>query len=158
MIRLLAASKLIPQGARLIGIYDSQVAFGQSRVLLVWTRLIMPNGRSIVLERQQGADAGGYSGLEDEVDNHWAELFKAALLSTVLGVGAELGAGADTRKQHGHYSGVAVGRSELSESNGTAGRSAQSEYPADADDSSRISRSGHRQSGPRARAIQRVTK
>jgi type IV secretion system protein VirB10 len=56
----------------------------------------MPNGRSIVLERQQGADAGGYSGLEDEVDNHWAELVKAALLSTLLGVGAELGSGADT--------------------------------------------------------------
>jgi type IV secretory pathway VirB10-like protein len=55
----------------------------------------MPNGRSIVLERQQGADAAGYSGLEDEVDNHWTELFKAALLSTILGVGAELGAGAD---------------------------------------------------------------
>ena len=89
-------ARLIPQGARLIGIYDSQVAFGQSRVLLVWTRLIMPNGRSIVLERQQGADAGGYSGLEDEVDNHWGELIKAALLSTILGVGAELGSGADT--------------------------------------------------------------
>jgi type IV secretory pathway VirB10-like protein len=89
-------AKLIPQGARLIGVYDSQVAFGQSRVLLVWTRLIMPNGRSIVLERQQGADLGGYSGLEDEVDNHWAELFKAALLSTLLGVGAELGSGADS--------------------------------------------------------------
>src|SRR6202007_1496772 len=88
--------KLVPQGARLIGVYDSQVAFGQSRVLLVWTRLIMPNGRSIVLERQQGADAGGYSGLEDEVDNHWAELFKAALLSSILGVGAELGSGADS--------------------------------------------------------------
>ena len=88
-------AKLIPQGARLIGIYDSQVAFGQSRVLLVWTRLIMPDGRSIVLERQQGTDAGGYSGLEDDVDNHWAELFKAALLSTTLGVGAELGSGAD---------------------------------------------------------------
>jgi hypothetical protein len=88
--------KLVPQGARLIGVYDSQVAFGQSRVLLVWTRLIMPNGRSIVLERQQGADIGGYSGLEDEVDNHWTELVKAALLSTLLGVGAELGSGADT--------------------------------------------------------------
>jgi type IV secretion system protein TrbI len=89
-------AKLIPQGSRLIGIYDSQIAFGQSRLLLVWTRLIMPNGRSIVLERQQGADAGGYSGLEDEVDNHWVELFKAALLSTILGVGAELGSGADS--------------------------------------------------------------
>jgi type IV secretory pathway VirB10-like protein len=82
---------LIPQGTRLIGIYDSQVAFGQSRVLLVWTRLIMPNGRSIVLERQSGADSAGYSGLEDEVDNHWGALFKAALLSTLLGVGSELG-------------------------------------------------------------------
>jgi type IV secretion system protein TrbI len=89
-------ARLIPQGARLIGNYDSQVAFGQSRVLLVWTRLIMPNGRSIVLERQQGADAGGYSGIEDEVDNHWGELLKAALLSTILGVGAELGSGADS--------------------------------------------------------------
>jgi type IV secretion system protein VirB10 len=82
---------LIPQGARLIGLYDSQVAFGQSRVLLVWTRLIMPNGRSIVLERQPGADTSGFSGLEDEVDNHWGALFKSALLSTLLGVGSELG-------------------------------------------------------------------
>jgi type IV secretion system protein TrbI len=88
--------RLIPQGARLIGIYDSQVAFGQSRVLLVWTRLIMPNGRSIVLERQPGADAAGYSGLEDEVDNHWKELLGAAALSTILGAGSELGSGADT--------------------------------------------------------------
>ena len=87
--------KLIPQGARLLGIYDSQVAFGQSRVLLVWTRLIMPNGRSIVLERQQGADSGGYSGLEDEIDNHWKELLGSAALSTLLGVGSELGSGAD---------------------------------------------------------------
>jgi type IV secretion system protein VirB10 len=82
---------LVPQGTRLIGIYDSQVAFGQSRVLLVWTRLIMPNGRSIVLERQPGADTAGYAGLEDKVDNHWGALFKAALLSTLLGVGSELG-------------------------------------------------------------------
>lgn len=84
-------ARLIPQGARLIGIYDSQLAFGQSRVLLVWTRLLMPNGRSIVLERQPGADAGGYAGLQDEVDNHWFELFKAAALSTLLSVGTELG-------------------------------------------------------------------
>ncbi len=60
---------LIPQGARLIGQYDAQVAFGQSRALLVWNRLVMPNGRSIVLERQPGADPEGYAGLEDQVDN-----------------------------------------------------------------------------------------
>ncbi|MGX9943138.1 TrbI/VirB10 family protein [Bradyrhizobium denitrificans] len=82
---------LIPQGARLIGQYDSQVAFGQSRVLLVWNRIIMPNGTSIVLERQPSADAEGYSGLEDDVDYHWAQLFRAAILSTLLGVGTEIG-------------------------------------------------------------------
>jgi type IV secretion system protein TrbI len=92
---------LVPQGTRLIGIYDSQVAFGQSRVLLVWTRLIMPNGRSIVLERQPGADTAGYAGLEDEVDNHWGALFKAALLSTLLGVGSELGSTTGTGSNSG---------------------------------------------------------
>lgn len=84
-------SLLIPQGARLVGTYDSQASFGQSRILLVWTRLILPNGYSIVLERQPGADAAGQAGLEDEVDNHWGAVFKAALLSTILAVGTELG-------------------------------------------------------------------
>ena len=83
---------LIPQGSKLIGVYDSQVSFGQSRVLLVWTRLIFPNGRSIMLERQSGADSEGYAGLEDLVDYHWSRLFMAAALSTLLGVGSELGA------------------------------------------------------------------
>lgn len=82
---------LIPQGSRLVGEYDSQVAFGQSRVLLAWTRLILPDGRSVTLERQPGADAAGYGGLEDGVDNHWGKLFKAAVLSTFLSVGAEAG-------------------------------------------------------------------
>ena len=82
---------LIPQGSRLIGQYDSQVAFGQKRVLLVWNRIMLPDGKSIVLERQQGADARGFSGLEDEVDYHWWDLAKAAALSTLLGIGAELG-------------------------------------------------------------------
>jgi type IV secretion system protein VirB10 len=87
---------LIPQGSKLIGVYDSQVSFGQSRVLLVWTRLIFPNGRSIVLERQSGADPEGYAGLEDQVDYHWSRLFMAAALSTLLGVGSELGASSNT--------------------------------------------------------------
>jgi type IV secretion system protein TrbI len=83
---------LIPQGSKLIGAYDNQVSFGQDRVLLTWTRLIMPNGRSFVLERQPGADTQGFAGLEDEVDHHWARLVGAAALTTLLGVGAELGA------------------------------------------------------------------
>lgn len=82
---------LVPQGTRLIGQYDSGVGFGQRRVLLVWNRLIMPNGRSIVLEREPGADSEGYAGLEDGVDYHWGELFKAAALSTLLSVGAQAG-------------------------------------------------------------------
>lgn len=86
---------LIPQGSKLIGLYDSAVAFGQSRVLLVWNRLILPDGRSIVLEHQPGADASGYSGLEDEVDHHWLRLAGAAALSTILGVGAQLGTTGD---------------------------------------------------------------
>jgi len=83
--------RLIPQGTRLIGQYDNSVGFGQRRVLLVWTRLIFPDGRSIVLEREPGADAEGYAGLEDGVDYHWGELFKAAALSTVLSIGAQAG-------------------------------------------------------------------
>ena len=82
---------LIPQGTRVIGQYDNGVGFGQRRVLLVWNRLIFPNGRSIVLERQPGADVQGYAGLEDGVDYHWGSLFKAAVLSTILSVGAEAG-------------------------------------------------------------------
>ncbi|TIW14984.1 MAG: TrbI/VirB10 family protein, partial [Mesorhizobium sp.] len=84
-------SLLIPQGTRVIGQYDSAIGPGQRRVLLVWNRLIFPDGRSIVLERQPGADAEGYAGLEDGVDYHWGELFKAAALSTVLSVGAQAG-------------------------------------------------------------------
>ena len=103
---------LIPQGSRLIGIYDSQVAFGQSRVLLVWTRLIMPNGRSIVLDRQPGADTAGYAGLEDEVDNHWGTLFRTALLSTLLGIGSELGSGADTGNNLGIIQALRRGSSD----------------------------------------------
>jgi type IV secretion system protein VirB10 len=82
---------LIPQGSKLVGQYDAQISFGQSRALVVWNRLILPNGRSIVLERQPGTDTEGYSGLEDDVDNHWGVLFKAAILSTILSVGAEAG-------------------------------------------------------------------
>ncbi|ODT76191.1 MAG: conjugal transfer protein TraI [Pelagibacterium sp. SCN 64-44] len=81
---------LIPQGTRIIGEYDNGVAFGQRRILLVWNRLILPNGRSIILERQPGADTGGYAGLEDQVDYHWWDMAKAAGLSTLLTIGAEL--------------------------------------------------------------------
>ncbi|MES2338784.1 MAG: TrbI/VirB10 family protein [Pseudomonadota bacterium] len=82
---------LVPQGSRLIGQYDAETRFGQRRALLVWTRLILPDGRSLVLDRLPGADAGGFAGLEDRVDNHWGQIFRAALISTLVSVGAEAG-------------------------------------------------------------------
>ena len=86
---------LIPQGSRLIGDYDADVAFGQSRVLLAWNRLILPDGRSIVLERQPAADARGFAGLQDGTDYHWGGVLKAAFVSTLLGAGAEMSLGGD---------------------------------------------------------------
>lgn len=86
---------LIPQGSRLLGQYDSQVAYGQRRVLLVWTRLIRPDGSSIVLDRLQAVDAGGQAGLEDEVNNHWGRFIGGSVLSTLLAVGEELAAPED---------------------------------------------------------------
>jgi len=84
---------LVPQGSKLIGRYDSQVAYGQSRVLLVWTRLIRPDGSSIVLDRLPATDEAGYAGIEDGVDYHWGRIFAAAAVSTLLDVGAQMGAG-----------------------------------------------------------------
>jgi type IV secretion system protein VirB10 len=86
---------LIPQGSRLIGEYDADIAFGQSRVLLAWTRMLLPDGRSILLERQPAADPSGFAGLQDGTDYHWGGVIKAALVSTLLGVGTELGTGDD---------------------------------------------------------------
>ena len=83
---------LIPQGSRLIGRYDSQLSFGQRRVLLVWTRLILPDASSIALDRLPGIDPAGYAGLEDGVNWHWGRILAGAALSTLLGVGAELAA------------------------------------------------------------------
>ena len=87
---------MIPQGSRLIGRYDSQVAFGQRRVLLVWTRLILPDASSVALDRLPGIDPAGYAGLEDGVDWHWDRILAGAALSTLLGVGVELAASASS--------------------------------------------------------------
>ena len=81
---------LIPQGSRVIGTYDSVVAFGQERALVVWQRIIMPDGSSMVIENLLATDTAGYAGLEDEVDFHTWRLIKGIVLSTLLGVGTEL--------------------------------------------------------------------
>lgn len=83
---------LIPQGARILGRYNSQVAYGQSRVQAVWERIIMPDTSSVVLDNLTATDPAGYTGLEDEVDWHWSRILAGAALTTLLGVGAELAA------------------------------------------------------------------
>jgi type IV secretion system protein VirB10 len=82
---------LIPQGSRLIGQYDTSIAFGQRRVLLAWTRLILPNGMSLILDRASAADAQGLAGLSDQTDYHGSGVLQAAALSTVLSLGAQAG-------------------------------------------------------------------
>lgn len=84
---------LIPQGARLIGSYDSVVAFGQSRALVVWQRIILPDGSSIRIDNLPATDTSGYAGLSDQIDRHTWQLLKGVALSTVLGVGTELSFG-----------------------------------------------------------------
>ena len=84
------APLLIPQGTRIIGTYDSVVAFGQSRALVIWQRIIMPDGSSVVIENLPATDTAGYAGLEDQVDFHTWRLVKGVVLSTLLGVGTEL--------------------------------------------------------------------
>ncbi len=81
---------LIPQGARLIGQYSSEVAYGQRRVLVAWNRLIYPNGATIALQGMPGTDGLGQAGLGDEVDNHTLRIFGSALLISSLGVAGQL--------------------------------------------------------------------
>jgi type IV secretion system protein VirB10 len=83
---------LIPQGSRILGKYNSQVSYGQSRVQVVWSRVILPDMSSFQLDNLVGTDPAGYAGLEDSVDWHWDRVFAGAALTTLLGIGAELAA------------------------------------------------------------------
>lgn len=84
---------LVPQGARLIGRYDSLVAYGQRRALVIWNRILFPDGGSVALDNMPGADVSGYAGLRDGVDSHTWQLLKGIGLSTLLGIGTELSLG-----------------------------------------------------------------
>lgn len=86
---------LIPQGSRLIGSYDSVVAFGQSRALVAWQRIIMPDGSSIQIDNIPASDPAGYIGLKDQVDYHTWTLLKGIAMSTLLGVGTQVTFGSD---------------------------------------------------------------
>lgn len=104
---------LIPAGARLVGEYASATTAGQQRLAVIWTRLILPSGRSIVLDKLPAADPQGMAGLEDGVDRHWAELWKAAGLSTLLSVGAEAGASEESDLARAVRRGASQGASDI---------------------------------------------
>ncbi len=84
------ATLLVPQGSRLIGAYDSGIAYGQSRAQLVWQRIVLPDGSSLRMDNVPATDASGYAGLSDRVDFHGWMLLKGAALSTLLGVSSDL--------------------------------------------------------------------
>ncbi|MDX1366495.1 TrbI/VirB10 family protein [Pseudomonas sp.] len=81
---------LIPQSSRLLGRYNSQVSYGQSRVQVVWQRVILPDTSSFQLDNLVGSDTAGYAGLEDGVDWHWDRIVAGAAMTSLLGIGAEL--------------------------------------------------------------------
>ncbi|RWB93454.1 MAG: conjugal transfer protein TrbI [Mesorhizobium sp.] len=81
---------LIPQGTKLFGRYDSEVSFGQSRVLVVWTDIIFPNGSTLQIGGMAGSDAQGYSGYRDKVDRKWLQTFGSAILIAMIGTGMDL--------------------------------------------------------------------
>src|SRR5262249_36265017 len=82
---------LIPQGTRLVGLYDHHGVYGQGRVLTTWKRLILPNGASLSLrDGMPGADAIGAAGFQDEVNNHYLRIFGHALLLSIISAGVQL--------------------------------------------------------------------
>lgn len=81
---------LIPQGAKLVGRYSSDVSYGQSRALIAWNRLIFPNGSMIDLQGMAGTDGQGQAGFEDQTDNHYTKIFGSSILMSLLGAAAQL--------------------------------------------------------------------
>ena len=75
---------LIPQGAKLFGVYDSRVIYGQERVLVAWNRLVFPDGSAVTLGAMPGSDMAGNAGYTDEVNNHYLRIFGSAILMSMI--------------------------------------------------------------------------
>jgi len=88
---------LIPKGTRILGVYDSQITYGQKRVLVVWNRLILPNGTTLNIAGSPGLDQSGYSGMRGRVNEHWGRIISTALLASLFVTGAEIISPRDSR-------------------------------------------------------------
>ncbi|MGP1691542.1 MAG: TrbI/VirB10 family protein, partial [Giesbergeria sp.] len=97
----------------ILGRYNSQVSYGQSRLQMVWNRIVLPDTSSLTLDNLVGTDPAGRAGLEDGVDWHWGRVGAGAALTTLLGVGAELAA--PENRQNGNRV-VIAGRDGLQDS------------------------------------------
>jgi type IV secretory pathway VirB10-like protein len=109
---------LVPQGTRIIGVYDSRITHGQKRVAVVWNRLIYPDGSSLNIAGSPGTDIAGYSGIKGRIDNHYGQLLTAALFTSVFTAAADIasGSGGNTYYDNGRKSAKDV----LVEATGTA--------------------------------------
>jgi type IV secretion system protein VirB10 len=102
---------LIPQGSRVVGTYDAHVAYGQSRVQVIWNRLIFPDGSSINLSGMVGQDAQGASGFHDKVDHHYARMFGMALLTSAFSAGIQMTQGNQSSSSYGYRRVLCAARS-----------------------------------------------
>ncbi|SAL62563.1 TrbI/VirB10 family protein [Caballeronia humi] len=107
---------LIPQGTRLVGTYNSNVAYGQSAVLIAWQRLVFPDGKALDISAMPGADGAGYAGFRDQINNHYVRIFASALLMSGVTAAASYATDRDSSNS-GYYSQPTVG-SELSQALG----------------------------------------
>jgi type IV secretion system protein VirB10 len=82
--------RLIPQGSRLVGRYQSDVSYGQSRVLIAWQRIVFPDGKAMDIGAMPGADSAGYAGFKDQVNNHYIRLFGSAFLMSAVTAGISM--------------------------------------------------------------------
>ncbi|EAI9461812.1 conjugal transfer protein TrbI [Campylobacter coli] len=90
---------LIPQGTKVVGAYSSNIIYGQSRLLVAWNKLIFPNGDTLNLDGMQGASQDGYTGFEDQVDNHYFRIFGSAFLLSSISAGIALSDNSDTNSE-----------------------------------------------------------
>jgi type IV secretory pathway VirB10-like protein len=90
------AHLLLPQGTKAIGTYDSRVSYGQERVLVIWMRLMRPDGSTLSLEGMPGMDLSGYAGLTGSVNNHYLRLLSGVVLGSVIGASAQIAVGANS--------------------------------------------------------------
>ena len=100
---------LIPMGTKIVGKYDSSITYGQNRVLLIWQRLVFPNGSTLVLDNMQGVDLLGNAGLKGKTNNHFWKLMRSVLLSSAINMASGSLESLDVNIEAGSRSRVNIG-------------------------------------------------